>query len=149
MLPAVAAVFCVAVAAIAQAASPPIVALDHKAFRGEGLERVPPYKKELTLAGMQQLSARELFSGAFVVDIWASKDGGTLLLRDYPFDQYVHVLQGKTTLTTKEGVSRSFSSGDSFVIPRGFKGTWMVSKGFREVLIIESKSLKEGIGEFE
>ncbi|HWG71834.1 MAG TPA: cupin domain-containing protein [Steroidobacteraceae bacterium] len=133
----------------ARADSPSVVSLDRNTLRGEGLERIPAYKKELTVSGMQQLSTRELFSGAFIVDVWASKDGGTLLLKDYPFDQYVQVLQGTTKLVTEEGAARFFAMGDSFVVPRGFRGTWTVSKDFREVLIIESKSLEEGIGEFE
>lgn len=126
-----------------------VVPLPREALEGRGLQAIAPYRKELTLAGMQQLSAQELFSGAFVVDVWESQDGGTLLLRDYPFDQYVHVLAGTTTLDSDDGTSSTFGVGDHFVLPRGFSGKWTVSKGFREVLIIESTSLAAGIGRFE
>jgi uncharacterized cupin superfamily protein len=126
-----------------------IVTLSRGALRGEGLQHVPPYRKEVTVAGLQQISARELFSGGFVVDVWETQDGGTLLLKNYPFDQFVHVLSGNTTLKSNDGSLRSFVAGESFVIPKGFNGTWTVSKGFREMLIIESKSLKDGIGQFE
>ena len=101
------------------------------------------------MAGLQQMSACELFSGGFVVDVWETQDGGTLLLKNYPFDQFVRVLSGKTTVKSKAGSLRTFVAGESFVIPKGFNGTWTVSKGFREMLIIESKSLKDGIGQFE
>jgi len=135
---------------VAEPAAPvAVVALPHEALKGEGLEAVPPYRKELTLAGLQQMSARELFNGAIVIDVWETQDGGTLLLKDYPFDQYVQVLAGSTTLKSNDGVSRTFVAGDAFVVPRGFKGTWTLSNGFRELLIIESKSLQEGIGQFE
>lgn len=125
-----------------------VVALPHDALQGKGLETVPPYRKELTLAGLQQMSARELFNGAVVIDVWETQDGGTLLLKDYPFDQYVQVLAGSTTLKSNDGSSRTFVAGDAFVVPRGFKGTWTLSPGFRELLIIETKSLQEGIGQF-
>lgn len=126
-----------------------VVALPHEGLQGKGLEAVPPYRKELRLAGLQQVSAREIFNGAIVIDVWETQDGGTLLLKNYPFDQYVQVLAGTTTLNTNDGSSRTFVTGDAFVVPRGFKGTWTLSQGFRELLIIESKSLQEGIGQFE
>ena len=125
------------------------VAIPQEALKGEGLEAVPSYRAELTLAGLQQLSARELFRGAIVIDVLETQDGGTLLLKDYPFDQYVQVLAGTTTLKSIDGSSRTFVAGDSFVVPRGYKGEWTLSKGFREVLIIETRTLQEGVGQFE
>jgi uncharacterized cupin superfamily protein len=59
------------------------------------------------------------------------------------------VLAGTTTLDSDDGTSSTFGVGDHFVLPRGFSGKWTVSKGFREVLIIESTSLAAGIGKFE
>ena len=132
-----------------QARGPTAVTLDRNVLHGQGLDRIAPYKKEVTISGMQQMSARELFKGAFVVDVWETQDGGTLLLKNYPFDQFVQVLQGTTTLISSGGVSRSYAAGDLFVVPRGFNGTWTVSRGFREILIIEAESLQAGIGQFE
>jgi hypothetical protein len=123
--------------------------MDASALRGVGLQRVAPYRKEITLSGLQRLSASQLFDGAITIDVWETQDGGTLLLKDYPFDQYVHVLRGWTTLVPAGGQARTFAASDSFVLPRGFRGTWTLSKGFREILIIESKSLKDGLGQFE
>ncbi len=68
---------------------------------------------------------------------------------NYPFDQYVQVLAGSTTLKSNDDSSSTFVAGDEFVVPRGFKGTWTLSPGFRELLIIETKSLQEGIGQFQ
>jgi len=42
-------------------ASPSVVSPDRKAPDGEGLQMGAPYKKKLTLAGLQLLSARESF----------------------------------------------------------------------------------------
>ena len=123
--------------------------MPREAVEGGGLEAIASYRTELTLAGMQQLSAQELFSGAIVMDVWETQDGGTLLLRDYPFDQYVHVLAGTTTLESDRRDVAHVRRRRSFVVPRGFNGEWTVSKGFREVLIIESTSLAAGIGRFE
>lgn len=134
---------------VASSASPTPVAISHEIVNGKKLEPVAPYKKEVTVSGMQKLAISELFSGAFVVDVFESQDGGTLLLKDYPFDQFVQVLKGTTTLASQDGSSYTYVAGESFVVPRGFNGTWTTSKGFREMLIIEAKSLKEGIGQFE
>ena len=43
---------------------------------------------------------------------------------NYPVDEFMVVLDGEVTLTSDEGVSDTFRKGDSFLLPKGFKGTW-------------------------
>jgi uncharacterized cupin superfamily protein len=116
---------------------------------GAGLTPVPPYNKAVTISGLQKLSARELFNGAFVAFVWASEDGGSMRLVNYPFDQFVQVLSGTTSLTDIGGNTRSFSAGETFVVPRGFNGTWVLSAHYRHLIILEPKQLQAGIGQFE
>lgn len=141
-----------AVCPVVRADSPPapaIVAFPMEALGGAGLAAIPPYNKAVTISGLQKLSAREMFSGAFVSFVWATEDGGSMRLVNYPFDQYVQVLSGTTSLTDSSGNTRSFSAGETFVVPRGYNGTWVLSAHYRHLIILESKQLQAGIAQFE
>lgn len=40
--------------------------------------------------------------------------------------EYCHILSGVSVLTPDTGPARTVRAGDSFIIPRGFTGTWEV-----------------------
>ena len=42
----------------------------------------------------------------------------------YPVDEFMVVLEGEVTLTSDGGEGHTFRKGDSFLLPKGFKGTW-------------------------
>jgi uncharacterized cupin superfamily protein len=143
---------------VAHAAEPPtpappstvaVVAFPPDALGGAGLVAIPPYNKAVTIAGLQKLSARELFSGAFVAFVWATEDGGSMRLVDNPFDQLAQVLAGTATLTGADGTVRQFTVGESYVVPKGYSGTWTLTPGYRHVILVETKQLQAGIGQFE
>ncbi|MGQ3294839.1 MAG: cupin domain-containing protein, partial [Shinella sp.] len=41
----------------------------------------------------------------------------------YPADEFMVVLEGEVTLET-EGFSETYGKGASFLVPKGFSGTW-------------------------
>lgn len=43
---------------------------------------------------------------------------------DYPVDEFMVVLHGEVTLTPDGGESHTFRKGESFLLPKGFKGVW-------------------------
>ena len=51
-------------------------------------------------------------------------------------NEFCHILSGKVVLTDEAGSSSTFSAGDSFVIPRGFVGTWEVLEPVRKLYVI-------------
>lgn len=67
----------------------------------------------------------------FEVDIWQSGPG-TFTVQDYPHDEYCMVLEGHLITTTKDGHKQSFGPGDSFVIPKGWAGTWNMTDHFKK-----------------
>ncbi len=142
----------------AHAAEPPtpatsaalaVVAFPPDALGGAGLVAILPYNKAVTIAGLQKLSARELFSGAFAAFVWATEDGGTMLLNDNPFDQLAQVLAGTATLTGADGTVRQFAVGETYVVPKGYSGTWTLTPGYRHIILVETRQLQAGIGQFE
>lgn len=52
------------------------------------------------------------------------------------YDEMCHLLEGEVRLTDADGVARSFGPGDSFVVARGFTGTWENLTFVRKVFFI-------------
>jgi uncharacterized protein len=63
-------------------------------------------------------------SGQFMVGIWRSEPG--LWRVHYTEQEYCHILEGTSVLTDAAGHAVTVRAGDSFVVPRGFVGTWEV-----------------------
>lgn len=51
-------------------------------------------------------------------------------------NEFCHILSGRVVLTDAAGKSKTFSPGDSFVIPSGFVGTWEVVEAVRKIYVI-------------
>jgi len=72
------------------------------------------------------------------------KDGGpvstTVRTCDFPFDEFVYVLSGKAVLTDETGYAQEFVAGDSFVMRKGFCGTWEEVGVYRELVVIMTES---------
>lgn len=60
----------------------------------------------------------------FFVGIWHSEKGKWRI--SYTEEETCQILEGESTITDDSGNSTTVASGDSFVIPRGFVGTWEV-----------------------
>lgn len=48
----------------------------------------------------------------------------TLRLQHWPIDEFMHLLKGSVVLTDASGHSQTYTTGDSFVIPKNFDGEW-------------------------
>jgi uncharacterized cupin superfamily protein len=59
----------------------------------------------------------------FTVGLWESGPG-TLQSDAYPHDEYCLVLEGHLIVTNRSGQREEFDPGDTFVIPKGWAGTW-------------------------
>jgi uncharacterized cupin superfamily protein len=42
--------------------------------------------------------------------------------------EFIHLLEGKITITPDGGDSRHVGAGDTFIIEKGFKGTWKIEE---------------------
>lgn len=60
--------------------------------------------------------------GAVKAGLWRSC-GYTEFYESYPCDEFMVVLEGEVTLENDAG-SATFKAGDSFLLPRGFRGYW-------------------------
>ena len=60
----------------------------------------------------------------FMVGIWHSEPGKWRI--SYTEEEFCLMLEGRSVVTREDGLSATVQAGDSFVIPRGFVGTWEV-----------------------
>lgn len=71
---------------------------------------------------------------AFQCGIWEG-DIGAWQVR-YTEHELCHMLAGRVRLTGDDGTREEFTTGDSFVIPAGFQGTWEVLEPARKLYAV-------------
>ena len=96
------------------------------------------YPKEMVGEGQKSYEGRFLgktqYTGEdpkLTVALWESGPG-VLQTDSYPHDEYVLVLEGKLVVTNASGTTDEFKPGDSFVIPKGWAGTWDMKTKFKK-----------------
>lgn len=57
-------------------------------------------------------------------------------IEHYGVDEICTVLGGSVTITGEDGVAQTFGPGDSFVMPRDFKGTWHITETLKKFWMI-------------
>ena len=114
-----------------------IVRLDQKAKASESAK----YPKEMVGPGQKsfdgeykQFKGYESKDKKFLVALWESGPG-VLQTDSYPNDEYVLVLEGQLAITNKSGTKDEFKAGDSFVIPKGWAGTWDMKTKFKKQFV--------------
>ena len=66
----------------------------------------------------------ESADGTFLTGIWESTPGKWRAFTGK--DEFCYIVKGHLRLISDAGVIRTFRTGDSFVIPRGFEGSWEI-----------------------
>ena len=61
-------------------------------------------------------------TGQFFSGIWESSPGKWRV--SYAENEFCGILSGRVVLTGADGKAQEFKTGDAFVIPAGFEGTW-------------------------
>lgn len=57
-------------------------------------------------------------------------------IASYPCDEMCTVIEGAVTLTPAGGTPSTFSTGDSFLIRKGFRGTWETNGPFKKFFLL-------------
>lgn len=75
----------------------------------------------------------------FVVGIWRSEPGKWQVA--YTEEEYCQMLDGVSVITAQDGHRVAVKAGESFVVPRGFVGTWeVVETSTKRFVIYEANS---------
>ena len=54
----------------------------------------------------------------------------------FPLDEFVYILSGKLILTDIDGETHEYAAGDSFVIPKGWRGYWEMQGNHRQLAVV-------------
>ena len=78
----------------------------------------------------------EMHSGEVTVKVGVWEAGmGELILNNFPFTEYVLMISGSVIVTEKDGPAKTFGAGDTFVIPKGWTGTWDVQERMKKQIV--------------
>ncbi|UUW70917.1 cupin domain-containing protein [Pseudomonas oryzihabitans] len=77
-------------------------------------------------------------SGVFAVGHWHSEVGKWRV--SYTEEEYCQILEGVSLVTDDQGHPTRLEPGSSFVVPRGFQGTWeVVEPTLKRFVVYEAK----------
>jgi uncharacterized cupin superfamily protein len=122
-------------------AAPEILPLDAGELRQMDLESVPPFPAEIVLEGKSENWESVIHQGQFVVSVFEASPAVIDVSEPFPYDEFVLVLEGTVILTSIDGGSLTYNPGDTFVVPKGWLGTWAMPVKYREMVIIASDAL--------
>jgi uncharacterized cupin superfamily protein len=95
---------------------------------------LPPEK---LLSGNPRQTVRMLYTDPtkqFFVGEWESEVGKWRI--NYTEEEYCRMLEGVSVISDEQGCAVTVTAGDSFVIPRGFVGSWEVLQPTRKTFVI-------------
>lgn len=125
-------------------AAPQFLPLDAHEMRAMELESIPPFPEEIVPEGESENWESVLHQGDFVVSVFAASPAVIDVSEPFPYDEFVLVLEGEVTLTNVDGRTATCKQGDTFVVPKGWLGTWDMPVKYREMIIIETEALLAG-----
>ena len=119
-------------------AAPEFLPLDADELRQIELESIPPFTAEIVLEGKSENWESVVHQGDFVVSVFEASPAVIDINEPFPYDEFVLVLEGEVTLTNIDGGKQSYNPGDTFLVPKGWLGTWEMPDKYREMIIIET-----------
>ena len=125
-------------------AAPEFLPLDVDQLRDMELERIPPFPAEIILNGESENWESVIHQGDFVVSVFAASPAIIDINEPFPYDEFVQVLEGEVTLTNIDGGTATYRQGDTFLVPKGWMGTWDMPFKYREMIVIETDALLAG-----
>jgi uncharacterized protein len=84
--------------------------------------------------GKRMTSRTHYARNGFRTGFWAAQPGRGEI--NYTKDELCTLLEGEVRLTDESGHSETYVAGDTFVIPKGFKGVWETVKPVRKFFAV-------------
>jgi uncharacterized cupin superfamily protein len=121
-------------------ADPAVVPLHLEKMRALELDSIPPWPEGTEIKGINQHWQKELHRGEVAVAIYEAMPAVLKVSEPFPYDEFVLVLEGEVTLTDLEGNAQTYRVGDSFTVPKGWRGTWDMPVKYREMIVVETQA---------
>ncbi len=122
-------------------AAPEFLPLDANEMRAMELENIAPFPAEIVLKGESENWESVLHQGDIVVSVFAASPAIIDVNEPFPYDEFVLVLEGEVTLTNVDGGTQTYNQGETFLVPKGWIGTWDMPVKYREMIVIETDAL--------
>ena len=93
--------------------------------------------KDRVIAGDPHHTVQSFFeneTGDLVAGVWESTPGKWHAFTGR--DEFCYISEGHVRLTDAEGNAKTFKTGDAFLIPNGFTGTWEVLETTKKHYVI-------------
>ena len=104
--------------------------------------KLPPWPwndADVLLAeGMKPVGAKSYDERGLTLGTWACNEGA-VEIQGHAVDEACFVVRGSVTVTDVEGRSETFSAGEAFLLPRGFRGVWSQSDDFMKLFVAISR----------
>lgn len=120
--------------------APEVLPLFTEALRQTELEPLPPWPEGVVISGTNEHAQKILHEGQVVSVLYGAEAALLGVGAPFPYDEYVVVLEGEVILTSQGGSPKTFGVGDSFLVPKGWMGTWDMPVKYREKIIVEAKA---------
>ncbi|MDE0748334.1 MAG: cupin domain-containing protein [Porticoccaceae bacterium] len=117
-----------------------VLSLNKEIMKSAELESIPPWPTGVVLSGANEHWQKVVHQGDFVVALYESMPALIDVSDPFPYDEFVTVLEGEVILTSLSGEKQAYAVGDSFLVPKGWQGTWDMPVKFREMIVIETKA---------
>ena len=108
---------------------------------GKRLETLPPWPKSMIIRPLTSHGYVDWYVGSDLTCMIYQASDGVLRLTNTTYDERSRVLHGTAILTSVDGQVHVFHVGDTFVVPKGWSGTWEFKGGYREELAFYTKTL--------
>lgn len=91
---------------------------------------------ELAIPGKRAISSasKDFYSNDVRVGVFEGEPG-IARVTDWPHDEFITLIFGEVVITDAAGTTRIFRGGDSFVLPKGFTGTYEIKTKMREIYV--------------
>jgi len=100
------------------------ILLNKETLSGVGLQKV-----QLKNEPEREFFQKRLFRGEDISIYVVSSETWKTSMENFPFDEFVYILNGRANVQPKDGNQQIFNSYEFFTIPKGFTGTWEVLAG--------------------
>jgi uncharacterized cupin superfamily protein len=118
------------------------VRLNRAQLEGQGLAPLAPWPEKMQLRPVASHRLLTWYAGEKLTSMIYDADDGLLQFTDLPYDELVQILKGSAILTSSDGTRHVFETGDHFVAPKGWTGTWELKDSYQELVTFETKSLE-------
>ena len=92
--------------------------------------------------GSAGFSTHMFHTGKIMVSVYEAEPG-MVHIDGSLYDEFVQILEGRLILTPDSGGEFEFKTGESLVVPKGYKGGWHMPEKYRELIVIDTAYLEE------